>query len=398
LDSAVGGTLDGAVLALRLGGAPPAADLILGGEFLTIGGVAASHVARYDGVSFAPLGPGLNGAVRALELFNGEPVAAGAFTSDGSTALTRAARWTGAAWASMGSGLNADAFALLSADLGGGASLYATGQFTTAGGLAAVGAARWDGSAWSALGGGLVGDAKVGLALASHDDGRGPALFVGGSFLGAGSTPSANIVRWDGLAWSAVGAGLNGPVRALTEFNGRLIAGGDFTAANGVGGAARLAVWDGSAWAEFAGGANGPVRALTVITPVGGAPILVAGGEFTVIGGVAAVRVAMYDGVVWSPLDAGSASIVRALARRDDDLYLGANATTPVGSSAPALLRWTLCVSGLPGDLNNDGMVNGADISVILSNWGQTGVLGDLNNDGAINGADISVILSNFTG
>lgn len=48
-----------------------------------------------------------------------------------------------------------------------------------------------------------------------------------------------------------------------------------------------------------------------------------------------------------------------------------------------------------PGDLNNDGRVDGRDLSVLLSNFG-TGSGGDLNCDGLTTGQDLSVFLSNF--
>ncbi len=51
------------------------------------------------------------------------------------------------------------------------------------------------------------------------------------------------------------------------------------------------------------------------------------------------------------------------------------------------------------GDTNDDCQVNGADLSVLLGQFGQVvlpGTGADLNSDGAVNGADLSVLLSNF--
>ncbi|MBX3354156.1 MAG: VCBS repeat-containing protein [Phycisphaeraceae bacterium] len=47
------------------------------------------------------------------------------------------------------------------------------------------------------------------------------------------------------------------------------------------------------------------------------------------------------------------------------------------------------------GDVNGDQLVNGADIALILGNWGGTGE-GDLNCDEAVNGADIAIVLGNW--
>jgi hypothetical protein len=46
-----------------------------------------------------------------------------------------------------------------------------------------------------------------------------------------------------------------------------------------------------------------------------------------------------------------------------------------------------------PADLNDDGLVDAADLGILLGAWGTTGSSADLNADGAVNGADLSVIL-----
>ena len=60
----------------------------------------------------------------------------------------------------------------------------------------------------------------------------------------------------------------------------------------------------------------------------------------------------------------------------------------------------TLGVESILGDLNDDGEVNGADLSILLSAWGACPPKGDcpadLNDDGEVNGADLSIQLSNW--
>jgi hypothetical protein len=48
------------------------------------------------------------------------------------------------------------------------------------------------------------------------------------------------------------------------------------------------------------------------------------------------------------------------------------------------------------GDLNLDGVVNGADLGLMLSGWGPCGssCLYDLNVDGVVNGADLGLLLA----
>jgi hypothetical protein len=53
--------------------------------------------------------------------------------------------------------------------------------------------------------------------------------------------------------------------------------------------------------------------------------------------------------------------------------------------------------SGCPADLSGDGVVNGADLGLVLSAWGRTGVLlEDLDHDGIVNGADLGLVLSGW--
>ena len=48
---------------------------------------------------------------------------------------------------------------------------------------------------------------------------------------------------------------------------------------------------------------------------------------------------------------------------------------------------------GIDADLNGDGAVNGADLGLLLANWGQPG-LGDLNGDDTVGGADLGLMLA----
>ena len=52
----------------------------------------------------------------------------------------------------------------------------------------------------------------------------------------------------------------------------------------------------------------------------------------------------------------------------------------------------------VPGDLNHDGVVNGLDMSIVASNWLQTGtnMAGDANGHSVVNGLDFSVINANW--
>ena len=98
-------------------------------------------------------------------------------------------------------------------DDGTGPALYVGGSFVDAGGVTVSNLARWDGASWSDVGGGV--NPSV-LALAVFDDGTGPALYVGGRFTLAGGIPAEGIARWDGTRWSALG-GATGTAKRLSH-------------------------------------------------------------------------------------------------------------------------------------------------------------------------------------
>ena len=57
----------------------------------------------------------------------------------------------------------------------------------------------------------------------------------------------------------------------------------------------------------------------------------------------------------------------------------------------------TTCAT-CPFDINGDGDVGGADLTIILNAWGCTGpsCLGDMNGDDLVDGADLTVILNRW--
>ena len=50
-----------------------------------------------------------------------------------------------------------------------------------------------------------------------------------------------------------------------------------------------------------------------------------------------------------------------------------------------------------PADQNRDGVVNGADLAIVLSAWGQAGPGGDVNGDGTVNGSDLAIVLGSWS-
>jgi predicted outer membrane repeat protein len=53
--------------------------------------------------------------------------------------------------------------------------------------------------------------------------------------------------------------------------------------------------------------------------------------------------------------------------------------------------------AGLPGDLDGNGKVNGADLAMFLGEWGSSSQMADLNGDCQVDAADLAVLLGGWT-
>jgi hypothetical protein len=106
---------------------------------------------------------------------------------------------------------------------------------------------RLTGNQWTVIG--TTSTPVAALAFAANGD-----VFAGGNFASISGVPAANIARWNGSTWSALGAGTDGVVLALlVRANGDLVAGGWFTNAGGVL-AIGIAAWNGGAWSPVGPG------------------------------------------------------------------------------------------------------------------------------------------------
>lgn len=54
--------------------------------------------------------------------------------------------------------------------------------------------------------------------------------------------------------------------------------------------------------------------------------------------------------------------------------------------------------SSCPSDLNNDDVVDGIDLGILLSSWGQSNSTADLNGDNLVDGNDLGILLSSWGG
>ena len=136
--------------------------------------------------------------------------------------------------------------------------------------------------------------------------------------------------------WEGFGSGLSGhSVTALALDGSNLYAGGDFTTAGGVA-ANRVARWNGNNWTNLGSGLSGTAVYALAHDGVN----LYAGGDFTNAGGVVANNVAMWNGTVWTNLGSGMNGTVRALALDGQKLYAGGSFTNAGGVAANYVALW----------------------------------------------------------
>jgi hypothetical protein len=308
--------------------------LIAAGYFDSIGGIAASSIAAWNGSSWSALGSGIGkdtsdsrwGVVYALAVFNGELYAGGIFDTAGGVLVNNIAKWNGSTWSVAGSGILMNSFAeqTVSALAAYNGSLYAGGSFDTAGGIAAHSIAQWNGSSWSDVGGG-VRLSLGGSGLVHYLGVINNKLYAGGLFDTVGNAVGNNIATWDGSSWSVLGRGVipfaSFPygIFSIALYNGYIYAGGTGSDGVNLNGDYEIARWNDTTWSYITGAPTDPlistfpgyIRSLFVFDNK-----LIAGGCFTSISDtlypgndtviyVNASSIAQWNGTNWSNLGTG---------------------------------------------------------------------------------------------
>jgi hypothetical protein len=184
-------------------------DLIAVGSSYAPSGFAA---ARFDGVAWTGIGaaPSAKVAVSAGNR-RGDVLVGGDFTALQGVAANSIARWNGNGFSALGSGIAGQVTAIAGADDG---SFVVSGEFAMAGGVAASRIARWDGTAWSALGIGLTEPARQIAANAI-----GQAVVV---------LQSGGAQHFDGATWEPVPLIGSQIAHVATDSDGSFVLGGLF--------------------------------------------------------------------------------------------------------------------------------------------------------------------------
>ena len=304
--------------------------LYVGGKFTDAGGIPnADRIATWNGSTWAAVSSSTeqigNGEVFAIAVSGGKVYAGGVFTNAGNSGADNLAVWDGTSWEPFcivtgetignvkalqvvgptlyvggdfqdGAGIPAADY-LLACDLASGVpkaatvdplhpfsgpvkvltatsdgTLYAGGRFGNLENIPAADNVAYlpQGGAWHAMG---FGGGPCTCALDAYVRGlaaNGTDVFVGteGSNVD-GIAQADHVAKWNGSAWSAVGAnssGLDGWFPAATNIHdlasvgSNLFATGTFLNANGDGRADNIAWFDGTSWRPVGsdGAANGP--------------------------------------------------------------------------------------------------------------------------------------------
>jgi len=88
----------------------------------------------------------------------------------------------------------------------------------------------------------------------------------------------------------------------------------------------------------------------------------------------------------------GTSSMLLSVTQ-NSPVYIRVGGATGGGSGSIAL-SCTPVQAPCPGDLDNDRVVGGSDIALLLNSWGGTG--GDLDGNGTTNGADLTLLLNGW--
>lgn len=68
-----------------------------------------------------------------------------------------------------------------------------------------------------------------------------------------------------------------------------------------------------------------------------------------------------------------------------------------IDASTPAFRFASAPVNANPSDLNEDGLVDGADLGQLLTSWGIANPVLDVDGDGLVGGAELGALLTRWT-
>jgi hypothetical protein len=317
-------TLNGATYALY----PRGTDLYVGGAFSNAGGHDnADFFARWDGGAWRTVGTRLNGSVHAIAYYDGHVIVGGEFTdAGGDGALDYLARLGSNGWEPVCNAAGSAFSGSVSALRVVGSTLYVGGAFQDGAKLAAadnlVACNLVTGTPTSTVANEFDALNGVVYALTADSDGN---LYAGGGFTNLLGAQTADRVAYldtgdsgEPGTWHPMGSNggadgaVSGFVRSLTARGTDVYIGTDALNVAGIAQADHVARWNGSAWSAL--GANGdgtngwlPTSAYIYGMTTYAGMLFVTGSFQNANGNPRADNVAYFDGFSWRPLGTNGA-------------------------------------------------------------------------------------------
>ncbi len=419
---AINGMPDAAMLTVGEGSRLGPATYMLGLFSMTPETPLAYRLARWDDSGWSIIPIAASSAIAYSTTLHGEGVNeavyfGGHFRAARSGLYGSVAKWDGADFsvipdsALSGVGNLYGVPAMTSWSHNGQTLLVVGGQFSAIGATPASNIAAWNGESWIEVGGGLGEEEDAVLALATFDDGSGPAVYATGWFTDQIGDKVSQIARWSGGSWEHIGYDLGSRAKdfAVIKPGGALepglYAGGAFTV-NGDTQGCCVARWNGSGWDAVGSMYTAHLNNIEAMNDGNGMALFVAGRILLEENSQERELVVKWDGERWISLGAGAGST-------SSGYFLGAFPGSPLAppvlfirgnfNNSPAgdarFAAWQACSpASCAGDANGDNLVNFADLNAVLGDFGASGMglPGDLNGDGAVDFADLNLVLSNF--
>lgn len=252
-------------------------NLYAGGLFSESADVSVSHIARFDGELWRPMGSGLAGndvyVTRIIERSNGDVVVVGRFNFAGGNPTSNVAIWNGDSWEVFPDGPDGTVQDVIERPDG---ALAFVGGFDGAGGLSSPHAVVLDDSGWVAYDAGLSSNPRLN-----------EIAILNGQLHAVGSS----LWVWENDEWEwLVGFGTSAyqdPFTMVTWPGRGLVIGGGFS----INGVNRVGLWTGSQLVPFGSGV--PYSGLTPIRSIDVSKQgkIVVGGRFEHAFGKASSRI-----------------------------------------------------------------------------------------------------------